>query len=190
MSDEVKTIKRFDGRYAFLSNFYQEPSGITNEHRYQAAKAKHHPNLRDIILQSATPGQAKRLGRGVPINMKWWHKERMRAMLHGLHVKFQNPELRKMLLDTGDAVLIEGNYWHDNFWGNCYCNGCADQLGHNHLGLMLMDLRKHIKEFEDAEYSYGSGTFQDPCDEETELLWTEEEVNAILDDEERRHRGE
>ena len=43
-----------------------------------------------------------------------------------------------MLLDTGGAVLIEGNTWNDTFWGAC--NG----KGLNHLGRILMTLRHDL----------------------------------------------
>ena len=29
----------------------------------------------------------------------------------------QNPHLARFLVETGDAELIEGNSWHDTFWG-------------------------------------------------------------------------
>jgi predicted NAD-dependent protein-ADP-ribosyltransferase YbiA (DUF1768 family) len=29
------------------------------------------------------------------------------------------------LLATGDRDLIEGNTWHDNFWGVCSCPKCT-----------------------------------------------------------------
>src|SRR5689334_15409559 len=71
-------INEFTGAYRFLSNFYPCPNGIlldgalypTVEHAFQAAKTteQHH---RDLIRQCATPGQAKRLGRSVPLRHDW-----------------------------------------------------------------------------------------------------------------------
>lgn len=26
-------------------------------------------------------------------------------------------------MDTGDAILIEGNYWNDTYWGKCNGEG-------------------------------------------------------------------
>ena len=43
------------------------------------------------------------------------------------------------LLDTGDTELIEGNNWHDTFWG--VCKG----KGQNNLGKILMEVRKDIR---------------------------------------------
>ena len=50
-------------------------------------------------------------------------------------IKFSDPHLRSLLLATGDAELIEGNWWHDQFWG--VCNG----VGQNQLGKILMAIR-------------------------------------------------
>lgn len=142
--NDRKVIGSFNGEYCWLSNFYMEPSGTTNEHRYQAEKAKHHPELRAQILSANTPGLAKRLGRSVPCSMRWWNERRDKAMIRGLRVKFSHPELRELLLDTGDAILIEGNNWHDNYWGNCRCRKCKDRPGMNMLGLMIMRVRDEL----------------------------------------------
>jgi hypothetical protein len=60
--------------------------------------------------------------------------------------KFTNERLAHKLLETGDAVLIEGNYWHDNEWGDCRCKDrleCQAE-GQNLLGLELMRVRGEI----------------------------------------------
>ena len=55
-----------------------------------------------------------------------------------LKSKFQNPELSKLLLETGDCELIEGNTWGDQFWG--VCKG----VGENNLGKLLMKVREEL----------------------------------------------
>jgi predicted NAD-dependent protein-ADP-ribosyltransferase YbiA (DUF1768 family) len=57
----------------------------------------------------------------------------------GVREKFKNEELAQLLIDTDDHELIEGNWWHDYFWG--VCNG----KGENHLGKILMDVREELK---------------------------------------------
>ena len=66
-------------------------------------------------------------------------------MQRGLREKFKDPELREMLLDTGDEELVEGNFWHDLWWGDCGCKKCKDVPGKNILGKLLMELREKIK---------------------------------------------
>ena len=60
-------------------------------------------------------------------------------------LKFEvNPFLANILIDTGNVPIIEGNHWHDNFWGECYCDQCAHIAGTNYLGHILMEVRKEI----------------------------------------------
>jgi hypothetical protein len=87
-------------------------------------------------------------------------------MEHALRKKFCIPELREWLVATYPIPLVEGNYWHDNYWGDCSCNKCQATPGINKLGKMLMDLRERLRDYQEGEYSYGTGTFQDPCEEE------------------------
>ena len=50
-----------------------------------------------------------------------------------------NKDLKEMLLETGDAIIEEGNDWNDTFWG--VCNG----KGENHLGKILMKIREELR---------------------------------------------
>jgi hypothetical protein len=43
--------------------------------------------------------------------------------------------MAQRLIQTGDAYLIEGNTWGDQYWGVC------DGQGLNSLGLLLMETR-------------------------------------------------
>jgi predicted NAD-dependent protein-ADP-ribosyltransferase YbiA (DUF1768 family) len=67
------------------------------------------------------------------------------------YAKFsQNVELKEKLLATGNKHLIEGTYWHDNCWGDCYCEDCVDIVGENRLGEILMEIRSDLRgEFDD-----------------------------------------
>ena len=142
-------IIEFEDEYAFLSNFYPSPfthDGIeypTNEHFFQAMKTTD-LELRKAIAAAKTPGVAKRMGRTVKLRSDW-ERVKLHYMELGLKLKFQNPELRAKLIATGDEELIEGNWWHDNTWGNCYCTECARTPGRNLLGMLLMDLRKELQ---------------------------------------------
>jgi predicted NAD-dependent protein-ADP-ribosyltransferase YbiA (DUF1768 family) len=67
-------------------------------------------------------------------------------MLKVVTVKFeQNPELAEKLIGTGYADLVEGNDWHDNYWGHCYCDNCAKIPHRNQLGLTLRAVRACIR---------------------------------------------
>lgn len=142
-------IAVFDNEYAFLSNFYNSPfkfGGITYptvEHFFQAMKS-FDPKEREVIAAAATPGQAKRLGRKVTLRADW-EDIKVDVMRIALRCKFQIPELREKLLATGNEELIEGNWWHDNTWGNCLCAECLNKPGRNMLGMLLMEIRKEIR---------------------------------------------
>lgn len=142
-------ISSFRGEYAFLSNFYfadMEFAGdgvSTVEHLYQAAKST---TVSDwfAILAATTPGKAKRLGRNICVRSDW-DSVKAAVMKVCIDLKFdQNIDLASRLLDTGDALLEEGNYWHDNYWGNCTCKKCESIVGQNTLGQLLMKKRHEV----------------------------------------------
>ena len=63
-----------------------------------------------------------------------------------LFMKFgQNNDLREKLFKTGDLLLVEGNYWHDNYWGDCFCDKCKGRKGENFLGRILMNVRTMLR---------------------------------------------
>jgi len=140
------TINEFRGKYKFLSNFY--PSQVTYEgtiyptveHAYQASKSLD-SNFRGKILLCETPTQAKKLGKLVALR-EGWNNNRYYIMYKLVYRKFKyNPELAKQLLDTGDAILEEGNKWGDTYWGIDLRTG----QGENNLGKILMYVRDRLK---------------------------------------------
>lgn len=146
----MKKINCFDREYAFLSNFYEAPiekDGIeypTNEHFFQAMKTLDIEKRKEIAAAS-TPGQAKRMGRNVNLRPDW-EQSKYQIMKEGLTLKFfTHKDLAEKLFATGDAWLIEGNYWHDNTWGDCQCPRCLTIDGKNWLGTLLMEIRRGLK---------------------------------------------
>ena len=146
----VIKIDSFTGKYYFLSNFsnsyiYDE-KGIeypTVEHYFQAAKT-FNTQKRQEIAAAPTPGKAKWLGRRVNLRPDW-NDVKTDVMRSALRIKFSQPYLREKLLETGDAELIEGNWWHDNFYGDCHCEKCKNIAGENRLGKLLMEIREDLK---------------------------------------------
>lgn len=137
-------IKEFRGEFRFLSNFWDSllwHDGIqypTVEHAFQAAKTLDF-HRRWEISKLETPGEAKRAGRQVVLRPDWEQVKTM-VMLELVLQKFARHDgLRRRLLATGDAILIEGNTWGDKFWG--VCNG----EGENHLGRILTEVRARLR---------------------------------------------
>lgn len=143
MNSTSHIIDSFAGEYRFLSNFY--PSTIffdgfrypTVEHAFQAAKTADNAAKQKIATtQSAL--RAKSLGRQVRLR-KDWEAVKVGVMRQCVALKFEShPDLAEMLLDTGNAKLIEGNSWNDTYWG--VCGG----RGKNHLGKILMQVRNQV----------------------------------------------
>lgn len=66
-------------------------------------------------MSTMSAGQAKKFGRSLK-DPKWFDKS-VRIMYEVLTAKFtQHVDLRKKLIATGDAKLVEGNNWNDTFW--------------------------------------------------------------------------
>ncbi len=142
-------IDSFQGEYRFLSNFYPVNGGViyrevvfpTAEHAYQAAKVtilrKHSSPLLKIFADIPKPGDAKILGSIVECSNEQ-REEMIPVMWELLFLKFKEPVLKKLLLLTEDALLVEGNYWGDTFWGQV--NG----VGENNLGKILMSVRTNL----------------------------------------------
>lgn len=142
------TINHFANEYNFLSNFYMAPVVFEDltypsvEHAFQAAKTIDSIK-RKQISQLKTPSEAKKAGRRVPLRNDWENIKNY-VMYECLKSKFADPKLKQMLMETKPATLIEGNHWHDNYWGDCFCSKCQHVVGHNMLGKILMRIRSEI----------------------------------------------
>ena len=145
---ERSMIEFFDGVHRFLSNFDYSPVHAfgrtfkTLEHAFQFAKTN---NLewQNQIANAPTPSQAKHLGRRCPLRSDW-NQIKDQVMKDLLAIKFSNVLLKKKLLLTKGCILIEGNTWHDNYWGDCHCSKCISIKGKNKLGRFLMELRDSL----------------------------------------------
>lgn len=135
--------------YGYLSNYWTvdiEIDGLlwkSTEHYYQAEKTldeKFAAQIRD----AATCDEAKTLGNSEEcIYRPDWETEKIEAMRRALKAKFgQHDDLRTLLLNTGDATLIEDSPT-DYYWG---IGATGD--GKNMLGTLLMELRDSYRKAE------------------------------------------
>ena len=141
-----KIIDSFTEKNSFLSNFtpcrvsYAGVQFLSVEAAFQAAKCKEWEDTLKFRFLSAA--ESKKLGRTVKMRADWddARNYRLVVMEQLLREKFsdKNPELKQKLIDTYDAELVEGNTWNDTFWG--VCGG----VGKNHLGILLMKIRKDL----------------------------------------------
>lgn len=130
-------IDSFRGAYYFLSNFY--PAKVTynnytyqtSEHAFAAAKATNKTD-HDYVAEAPTPADAKRRGREIKCRPDW-KKVRATIMADIVYYKFdQNSDICAKLKATGNAILIEGNWWKDTYWG-VYKGEGKNMLGRIHM---------------------------------------------------------
>lgn len=141
-------ILEFKDDYYFLSNFYEKKvtyQGLTfrnNEAAFQAMKCPE--RMKEFC--NLNPSAAKRLGRSVKLRTDW-EEIKETIMYEICMAKFsQHPDLARKLIDTGDGLLVEGNFWGDRVWGVC------DGTGNNKLGKILMKIRSKLKEMNNGEF--------------------------------------
>lgn len=152
----MNKIDRFVDKYRFLSNFYHFPFIYddelweTVEHAFQAHKSLDE-DIREEIRNCDTPTQAKYLGKNVELRSDW-NRVKDGLMYDLLKAKFSYIYMKEKLLETGDSMLVEGNNWHDNYWGNCFCKKCFRVEGKNMLGRLLMKVRSELKMEKENNY--------------------------------------
>lgn len=134
-------IAGFKGDYRWLSNFerceiyYRGIVYKSSEAAYQAQKTL------DIkvrhIFSKLDARDSKTLGNAIQIRPDWDYVK-LEIMEDICRIKFNLPQFKPKLIDTGDMDIIESNYWGDVFWGEC--NG----VGANHLGKIIMKIRDEV----------------------------------------------
>ncbi len=140
----MNAITKFTQENRFLSNFFPvqvKYKGViypSVEHAYQAAKmiSKKH---RAEVATASNAATAKRLGRLYPVR-KDWEEKKDKIMYKLVSRKFQNIKLATLLMNTGQAELIEDNWWGDQYWG------VSKGKGKNKLGRILMKVRQELQD--------------------------------------------
>jgi hypothetical protein len=145
-SSDIRFYRANEKPYGAFSNLYRSPIDFedrkypTAEHAYQAGKALK-PEVREWILSAPSPSLAAMAAHGL---YTWdivpnWSEIKFDRMRRVLRAKFtQHPDLRALLVQTGDKRLVEAgsvNNAVNRLWGEV--NG----VGQNMLGQMLMELR-------------------------------------------------
>lgn len=138
-------IKEFKNQYFFLSNFYEYPIYYNKlvfcnaEAAFQAQKVINEKDQYKFINLNAS--QARKLGKTVQLR-KDWEEIKDNIMYEIVKRKFlTNKELQQKLLETKEEELVEGNWWHDTYWGVDSKTG----IGQNKLGKILMKVREEAK---------------------------------------------
>lgn len=138
-------IKEFQNEYRWLSNFAPIEITFDNviyhsvEHAYQSKKCEslYWKDKCSDIRNSA--GYIKKESKN-EIIVDNWDDIKIEVMKTCLEQKFNNPSYKKLLLNTGNLYIQEGNYHNDTFWGVCL----KTNSGQNVLGYLIMDIRTNL----------------------------------------------
>jgi ribA/ribD-fused uncharacterized protein len=137
--------------YYEFTNYYALPKPVeidskkwaTTEHYFQAQKYPHTPWLQDKIRAAQTPREAFDIGRDnqyAQYKDRNWDVNKYDVMKKAVRAKFtQDDNLKKLLIGTGDKILVEDAGANDADWG-----AGADYNGGNNLGKTLMAIRDEL----------------------------------------------
>jgi len=147
----------------YLSNWYPVKFNFTNrpvansEQAFMMCKATVCNDAEgfDKLCQTTDPAQAKKIGRSLKnFDAAVWDEWKVSAMYDVNFYKYtQNPKLLQLLLETGDAELIEASP-KDSIWGSGLSKeehlnreeaGDTSYPGQNLLGKVLTKLRDDIR---------------------------------------------
>ena len=132
------------GKYGFLSNLYKRPIIFEGrefphaEAAYQYGKPKN-KEVAEWLVSAPKPHLCAAAAHALfAFDIRPdWHEIKVGRMRAVLQAKFdQHEDLRQLLIDTGDAVIIEDSKT-DAFWGIGKKGN-----GKNMLGVLLMELRE------------------------------------------------
>lgn len=132
--------------YGEFSNFARFPIELkgkiwpTSEHYFQAQKFAGNEH-EEAIRNAATPREAFIMGkdRTHPLRPDW-DTVKEDVMREAVMAKFsQHAGLRDLLLNTGDAQLVEHTK-NDTYWADG-----EDGSGLNRLGIILMEVREKLR---------------------------------------------
>lgn len=134
--DEYGCFSNFSAHRVFLKDKIWK----TTEHYFQAQKFAGTEHEEKVRL-AHSPKEAAELGRSRKLPLrKDWEEVKDELMLEALRAKFtQHKDLKEILLDTGDAILVEHTK-NDFYWADG-----GDGSGKNMLGILLMQLREELR---------------------------------------------
>ena len=148
LSNHHKAQQKVRGKiYSSNEQFYMEQKAITFADQATASK----------IMKEDDPKIIKKLGYYKNIqnfSQNVWDQKCQDIMKEGLFAKFtQNQHLQDFLMNTGTTQLLECNK-DDKYWGigmhlynpNVWKQNSWVEKAHNHLGNILMDIRRDIRQ--------------------------------------------
>jgi len=109
------------------------------EHAYMSTKS-YSERWKDFCERENSPGTVKKRSRIIKL-VEDWDNLKYDVMRELLWLKFSQPAFKIWLLETGNTIIQEGNYWGDTYWGIDLKTG----KGENHLGKLIMEIRRQLQ---------------------------------------------
>ena len=146
MNKKILFYKPNEIPYGVFSNFSRHAITLksktwpTTEHYFQAQKFADTPYEERVRL-TESPRFAANMGRNRSLSLRSdWEQVKDDVMRDAIRAKFtQYPDLKKILLDTGDDEIVE-HTTNDSYWADG-----GDGSGKNMLGKILMEIREELK---------------------------------------------
>jgi ribA/ribD-fused uncharacterized protein len=138
-------IREFKGEYRWLSNFapckirFDGRLFASVEHAYMSAKSNDIAWKEFCADSNNTAGKVKKKSKEIVLREDW-QSVKVEVMRQLLEMKFSQRPYRKLLLNTGDLFIQEGNWWGDSFWGVDF----KTNTGENNLGILIMAIREEL----------------------------------------------
>ena len=125
--------------YPSTENFYQAMKYDKDDCIFSYLHGKLIP-VRDYIA-TLNPYQAKKFSKENKMTNSLFEDNKIAIMLFAQREKFKKEPFRTLLLDTGDCLIEEGNWWKDYFWGV----DINTRQGENNLGKLIMQVRNELR---------------------------------------------
>lgn len=122
--------------YPSTENFYQAMKYLKGWTFDNDAKRK---NTR-LLISKLKPHEAKKFSRDNPMTNPHFESRKLDIMLFAQRQKYTQEPFKSYLLNTGDCLLEEGNWWGDKFWGV----DINTRQGENNLGKIIMQVRGEL----------------------------------------------
>lgn len=135
-------IKGFKNEYEFLSLGYKHNityAGITYTNSEAAFFAQRVKDVNARAKYSRLSGNKARAKALQAEPSDTWDEYKDYILKDLMVLKFEDPLLRKKLLDTGDKRLLNINTYRDSYYG------IYENKGYNILGKILMEVRDAIR---------------------------------------------
>ena len=122
---------------------------LSTENFYQAMK--YQDKIVRVNVATLKPHEAKKFSRENKMTSLVFEEKKLEIMEYAQKQKYSKEPFKSKLLATGDALLEEGNWWGDKFWGV----DIKTRQGENHLGKIIMKIRDQLKQ---EEIKHGNST--------------------------------